>query len=47
VVKSDGSADRLAFATALARPSGEARYGLNEAIGAEIARLNAFAPAPT
>jgi glycerol-3-phosphate acyltransferase PlsX len=45
VVKSHGSADRLAFATALARAAGEARHGLTEAIGDEIARLNALAPA--
>ena len=45
VVKSHGSADRLAFATALARAAGEARHGLTEAIGEEIARLNALVPA--
>ena len=47
VVKSHGSADRLAFATALARAANEARHGLIERIGEEIARLNALAaPAP-
>src|SRR5205085_12386070 len=45
VVKSHGGADRLAFATALARAAGEARHGLTERIGEEIARLNALAPA--
>jgi glycerol-3-phosphate acyltransferase PlsX len=45
VVKSHGSADRLAFATALARAAGEARHGLIERIGEEVARLNAVAPA--
>jgi phosphate acyltransferase len=47
VVKSHGSADRLAFATALERAASEARHGLIERIGAEIARLNALsAPTP-
>ena len=46
VVKSHGSADRLAFATALARADSEARHGLTERIGEEIARLNALAPPP-
>jgi glycerol-3-phosphate acyltransferase PlsX len=46
VVKSHGSADRLAFATALARADSEARHGLIERIGEEISRLNALAPAP-
>ncbi|HET6264447.1 MAG TPA: phosphate acyltransferase PlsX [Usitatibacter sp.] len=46
VVKSHGSADRLAFATALERAANEARHGLIERIGEEIARLNALA-APT
>ncbi|MFZ3322884.1 MAG: phosphate acyltransferase PlsX [Usitatibacter sp.] len=45
VVKSHGSADRLAFRTALARAASEASHGLNERIGEEIARLNALAPA--
>jgi len=40
VVKSHGSADRLAFATALARAHAEATHGLNERIAAEIARLH-------
>jgi phosphate acyltransferase len=44
VVKSHGSADRLAFATALGRAHSEASHGLNERIGAEIMRLNAAAP---
>jgi glycerol-3-phosphate acyltransferase PlsX len=41
VVKSHGSADRLAFATALARAHSEASHGLLERIGEEIARMNA------
>ena len=45
VVKSHGSADRLAFATALARAHSEASHGLIDRIGEEIARLNALAPA--
>ncbi|HUL95780.1 MAG TPA: phosphate acyltransferase PlsX [Usitatibacter sp.] len=45
VVKSHGSADRLAFATALGRAAAEAQHGLIERIGAEVARLNAAAPA--
>jgi glycerol-3-phosphate acyltransferase PlsX len=45
VVKSHGSADRLAFATALARAHSEASHGLLERIGEEIARLNAQTPA--
>ena len=44
VVKSHGSADRLAFATALARAASEVRHGLLERIGEEIARMNAIAP---
>jgi glycerol-3-phosphate acyltransferase PlsX len=44
VVKSHGSADRLAFATALARADSEVRHGLLERIGEEIARLNAAVP---
>jgi glycerol-3-phosphate acyltransferase PlsX len=46
VVKSHGSADRLAFATALGRAFNEASHGLTERIGEEIARLNALTPAP-
>jgi glycerol-3-phosphate acyltransferase PlsX len=46
VVKSHGSADRLAFATALGRACNEASHGLNERIGEEIARLNAIAMPP-
>jgi glycerol-3-phosphate acyltransferase PlsX len=38
VLKSHGSADRLAFATALGRAYGEASHGLLERIGEEIAR---------
>ncbi|MBC8022169.1 MAG: phosphate acyltransferase PlsX [Burkholderiales bacterium] len=45
VVKSHGSADRLAFATALARAHNEASHGLLERIGEEIARVNAAAAA--
>ena len=41
VVKSHGSADRLAFATAIERAANEASHGLLERIGEEIA---AFAP---
>ncbi len=44
VVKSHGSADRLAFATALERAASEASHGLLERIGEEIARLNALTP---
>jgi glycerol-3-phosphate acyltransferase PlsX len=43
VVKSHGSADRLAFATAIERAAAEARHGLIERIGEEIAHLNALA----
>ena len=46
VVKSHGSADRLAFTTALQRAFNEASHGLIERIGEEIARLNALTPAP-
>ena len=46
VVKSHGSADRLAFATALARAANEASHGLLERIGEEIARVHALAPTP-
>ena len=45
VVKSHGSADRLAFSTALARAHNEASHGLLERIGEEVARVNAAAPA--
>jgi glycerol-3-phosphate acyltransferase PlsX len=41
VVKSHGSADRLAFATALQRAAAEASLGLLERIGEEIARVRA------
>jgi glycerol-3-phosphate acyltransferase PlsX len=44
VVKSHGSADRLAFATALGRAASEASHGVIERIGEEIARLNALSP---
>ena len=44
VVKSHGSADRLAFATAIERAANEARHGVIERIGEEIARLNALTP---
>ena len=46
VVKSHGSADRLAFAAALGRAESEVRHGLIERIGAEVARLNALTPLP-
>jgi phosphate acyltransferase len=50
VVKSHGSADRLAFATALARAHSEASHGLLERIAEEIARYAAAvassSPAP-
>jgi glycerol-3-phosphate acyltransferase PlsX len=42
VVKSHGSADRLAFATALARAYSEASHGLIDRIGEEIARINSL-----
>ncbi|HEX4334075.1 MAG TPA: phosphate acyltransferase PlsX [Usitatibacter sp.] len=45
VVKSHGSADRLAFATALKRAASEASHGLIERIGEEIARVSGVAPA--
>lgn len=41
VVKSHGSADRLAFSTALKRAASEASHGLIERIGEEIARVSA------
>jgi len=44
VVKSHGSADRLAFATALKRAASEASHGLIERIGEEIARVSGVAP---
>jgi glycerol-3-phosphate acyltransferase PlsX len=40
VVKSHGSADRLAFGTALARAASEASHGLIDRITQEIALLN-------
>jgi glycerol-3-phosphate acyltransferase PlsX len=40
VVKSHGSADRLAFGNALARAYSEASHGLIERIAREIAHLN-------
>src|SRR5689334_3863847 len=46
VVKSHGSADRLAFATALARADTEVRHGLLERIGEEVARFHVAAPDP-
>lgn len=46
VVKSHGSADRLAFHTALQRANTEASHGLLERIGEEIARVNAAASPP-
>ena len=45
VVKSHGSADRLAFATALARAANEVSHGLLERISEEIGRINATVPA--
>ena len=45
VVKSHGSADRLAFATALQRAATEARHGLIERIGEEITRVQNAAQA--
>jgi glycerol-3-phosphate acyltransferase PlsX len=45
VVKSHGSADRLAFATALKRAAGEARHGLIERIGEQVARIHTAIPA--
>ena len=43
MVKSHGSADRLAFANALARAASEVRHGLNERIAAERAAEEAGA----
>jgi glycerol-3-phosphate acyltransferase PlsX len=45
VVKSHGSADRLAFAAALGRAHNEASHGLLERIGEEVRRMNAAAAA--
>jgi fatty acid/phospholipid biosynthesis enzyme len=45
-VKSHGSADRLAFATAIKRAAAEASHGLIERIGEQIARVHAQSPAP-
>ena len=42
VVKSHGSADRLAFRTALERADSEVSHGLNERIAQEIGRLHAL-----
>jgi glycerol-3-phosphate acyltransferase PlsX len=44
VVKSHGSADRLAFSTAIRRAASEASHGLLERIGEEVARLSAALP---
>jgi glycerol-3-phosphate acyltransferase PlsX len=46
VVKSHGSADRLAFATALARAGNEASHGLLDRIGEEVAALAPGVQAP-
>jgi glycerol-3-phosphate acyltransferase PlsX len=46
VLKSHGSADRLAFTTALTRAYSEASHGLLERIGEEIGRHAALAEAP-
>jgi glycerol-3-phosphate acyltransferase PlsX len=46
VVKSHGSADRLAFRTAIERAASEASHGLLERIGEEIAMLAPAAAAP-
>jgi glycerol-3-phosphate acyltransferase PlsX len=46
VVKSHGSADRLAFATAIARAASEASHGLLERIGEEVAALAPGVQAP-
>ena len=47
VVKSHGSADRLAFATALKRAAAEARHDLIERLGEQVARLNTTAAPAT
>ena len=47
VVKSHGSADRLAFSAALARADAEVRHGLNERIAQSIGRLHGGAPTPS
>src|SRR5450631_185815 len=44
VVKSHGSADRMAFAIALARAASEASHGVIERIGEEIGRIHALTP---
>ena len=44
VVKSHGSADRLAFGTALARAASEVSHGVIDRIGAEMARMDAAGP---
>ena len=46
VVKSHGSADRLAFRTAIERAASEASHGLLERIGEEVARVTGAASAP-
>jgi glycerol-3-phosphate acyltransferase PlsX len=46
VVKSHGSADRLAFTTALQRAAAEASHGLLDRIGEEIARVRAASEPP-
>ncbi len=46
VVKSHGSADRLAFATAIERAANEASHGLLECISEEIAALAPGLPSP-
>jgi glycerol-3-phosphate acyltransferase PlsX len=46
VVKSHGSADRLAFATAIERAANEATHGLLERIGEQIAALAPGLQAP-
>jgi fatty acid/phospholipid biosynthesis enzyme len=46
VVKSHGSADRLAFATALARAHSEASHDLLARIAEEVTRLHAAASGP-
>ncbi|HET7547560.1 MAG TPA: phosphate acyltransferase PlsX [Usitatibacter sp.] len=46
VVKSHGSADRLAFTTAIARAASEASHGLLERIGEEVAAMAPLAASP-